>query len=251
MVGVAAGRVQRAVVSAGWGAKAILVFVLAGLMAVPGLFVFGLVLDRQHRAEQVTDEVSALQGGSQQLLGPMLIAPYTAPRPPANDAEGVAHPQPPETGWYVVSPEQGTASVTPEDEQPAPQPVQRAGLRGDGRASTRTSRRRRPRRTCRPAPRWTGRRRRIVVGFSDLRGAETDVVGVVRRRRPARPPLAFAPDLGRSRWRARARRRSGSRLGTESSFGLVVGAGAAALSRGQGRRHRTSRCASPAPSASA
>ena len=36
MVGVAAGRVQRAVVSAGWGAKAILVFVLAGLMASPG-----------------------------------------------------------------------------------------------------------------------------------------------------------------------------------------------------------------------
>ena len=98
--------------SADWGAKAILVFVLAVLMATPGVFVFSLVVDRQHRAETVTQQVSALQGGSQQLLGPVLIAPYVAPKPPANDANGVPHPQPPESGWYVVSPDEGTANVS-------------------------------------------------------------------------------------------------------------------------------------------
>src|SRR5271167_4064084 len=97
--------------SADWGAKAILVLALAILMAIPGVFVFTLVLDRQHRAETVTQQVSALQGGSQQLLGPVLIAPYVAPKPPANDANGVPHPQPPDTGWYVVSPDQGSVNV--------------------------------------------------------------------------------------------------------------------------------------------
>src|SRR5580704_2535287 len=98
--------------SADWGAKAILVFILAVLMAIPGLFVFTLVLDRQHRAETVTQQVSALQGGSQQLLGPVLIAPYVAPKPPANDANGVPHAQPSDTGWYVVSPDRGTVNVS-------------------------------------------------------------------------------------------------------------------------------------------
>src|ERR1700722_17448796 len=62
---------------ADWGGKALLVCLLALLMAIPGIFVFALVADRAHRAETVIDDVSNLQGGPQQLLGPVLVAPYT------------------------------------------------------------------------------------------------------------------------------------------------------------------------------
>ncbi|MGH6972745.1 MAG: inner membrane CreD family protein, partial [Caulobacteraceae bacterium] len=96
-----------AVGSMNWGGKALLVFALALLMAVPGLLVFALVADRQHRAETVVSQVSDLQGGSQQVLGPLLVAPYTAPRlqPQADGQTG------PVTGWYVVSPAQGQVQV--------------------------------------------------------------------------------------------------------------------------------------------
>ena len=66
--------------SADWGSKALLVFLMAVLMAVPGLFVWVLVIDRTHRAESVTQEISQHHGGSQQVLGPMLLVPYTLPR---------------------------------------------------------------------------------------------------------------------------------------------------------------------------
>src|SRR5579862_6776447 len=87
---------------ADWGGKALLVFALALLMAIPGLFVLALVADRQHRAQSVIDDVSSLQGGAQQLLGPVLVAPYTF----------VGDNNQPQQAWYVVSPQTGTAAVT-------------------------------------------------------------------------------------------------------------------------------------------
>src|SRR5215469_3358504 len=98
-------------IAADWGAKAILVFCLAVLMSIPGLFVFSLVIDRQHRASETTQSVSTLQGGQQALLGPVLVAPYQVPRPAAPDANGKLQPQLQQEGWYVVSPETGSASV--------------------------------------------------------------------------------------------------------------------------------------------
>lgn len=187
----AVGPFQRTMVAAGWGAKAILVFVMAVMMAIPGLFVFALVQDRQHRAAEVTDQISALVGGPQQLLGPMLIAPYTAPQPPTTDASGVSHPQPPQTGWYVVSPEQGAASV-----RLAVTPLRRSIFRvptydADAVLSAHFA--------APPAdPNLpTGAKvdwqaARLVVGFSDLRGAKTDVVGVLAEPTGS-TTLAFAP----------------------------------------------------------
>ena len=242
MAGMMAAAVaaQRTATGAGWGAKAVLVFVLAGLMAIPGLFVFGLVLDRQHRADQVTSQVSDLQGGPQQLLGPMLIAPYTAPRPPANDASGVPHPQPPETGWYVVSPDQGAASVQPEGGEPAPQHLQRAGLRGDGqhrRALFRAARRAQPARRLagrlaggadrgrllRPARRQERRRRRHLrprrQDRAHLLASFGDLAGIAGRRADARRRLAG----GQRRRQCRLIVRPGLRPGRRAR-------------RGQGRR---------------
>ena len=189
--GAAAGSLQRVMVTAGWGAKAILVFALAALMAIPGLFVFGLVLDRQHRADEVTEQVSAMQGGPQQLLGPMLIAPYTAPRPPTTDANGVEHPQGPETGWYVVSPEQGTASIRLNAKSLHRGifnvPVYEADASLDAHFAAPPAA---PNLPSGATVDW--RAARIVVGFSDLRGAKTDVVGVLAG--PAgKTTLSFAP----------------------------------------------------------
>ena len=85
--------------------KAVLVenaSMLAIAMAIPGLFVFGLVAERTHRAAAAVAEVSALQGGPQSILGPQLIAPYAQ-----SDDKGVLR----NSGWWVVSPDQGRADI--------------------------------------------------------------------------------------------------------------------------------------------
>ena len=190
-VGATAGRLVPRVAAAGWGAKAILVFAMAGMMAIPGLFVFGLVLDRQHRADEVTEQVSALQGGPQQLLGPMLIAPYTAPQAPTTDANGVEHPQPPKTGWYVVSPEQGTASIRLNAQSLHRSifhvPVYTADASLDAHFAAPPAA---PNLPSGSSIDWNAAR--IVVGFSDLRGAKTDVNGVLASP-GGKTLLAFAP----------------------------------------------------------
>lgn len=152
--------------SADWGGKALLVCALALFMAIPALFVFALIAERSSRADGVVEEVSNRQGGAQQILGPLLIAPYLIPK----DAT-----QP--RGWYVVSPDQGgatiklkaqtlhrgifdvpvyaaTADITAAFSPPPLQPALPSGAVVD----------------------WS--RARIVMGFSDLRGARADVNGV-------------------------------------------------------------------------
>jgi inner membrane protein len=181
-------------VSADWGAKAILVFALAVLMAIPGVFIFTLVLDRQHRAEAVTEQISALQGGSQQLLGPLLIAPYSTPKPPTTDDKGVSHPQAPDTGWYVVSPDHAAVDVKLKTSTLHRSifnvPVFEAQAAIDA--------------TFAPPPadlnlpagstvNWQAAR--LVVGFSDLRGAKSDVTGVFTDP-SGKTPVVFNPTSG-------------------------------------------------------
>ena len=61
------------------GAKLLIVCFLAVLMSVPAGFVFLLLHDRSHRAEQVADEIGGLMGGPQTFMGPVISVPYTAP----------------------------------------------------------------------------------------------------------------------------------------------------------------------------
>jgi inner membrane protein len=135
-------------------------------MGVPGLLVFTLVQDRAHRAETVTIEVSQLRGGTQQLLGPVFVAPYVIV-----DDKGQAK----ENGWYVVSPEQGNVSIAVKsaslhrgifdvpvydataDIGAVFGPLQKSGLP--------------------PTMRVDWDQGRIVIGFTDLRGAKSDVIG--------------------------------------------------------------------------
>src|SRR5258706_15599518 len=101
-LGAGASRTSGVRRSADWGGKALLVCALALLMAIPGLFVFALIAERTHRAEMVVSEVSRLQGGPQQVLGPVLIAPYSIPA-----GQGVSQ----ENGWYVVFPQTGSGKI--------------------------------------------------------------------------------------------------------------------------------------------
>jgi inner membrane protein len=86
------------------GLKLLLVCGLVVLMSVPAALVFALLLDRTHRAEQVTSEVGKLMGGPQTFLGPVIAVPYQVP----SQTQG----QPPTQGVYVVFPAQGRASVS-------------------------------------------------------------------------------------------------------------------------------------------
>jgi len=220
--------------SADWGAKAMLVLVLAVLMAIPGVFVFSLVLDRQHRAETVTQQVSALQGGPQQLLGPMLIAPCVAPRPPANDTNGVPHPQPPETGWYVVSPDEGSATVTLKAASLHRSifnvPVYEAQADIDAKFSPP------PQGVNLPAGssvNWQAAR--LVVGFSDLRGAKSDVTGVFTDR-SGKTPIVFSPTTGLSLGSPSQVMPDGAPKPT-TNYGLVEAPGAAVVASKGGTLH--------------
>lgn len=74
------GPPRRAIVSRSKGTKLIIVCVLAVLMAIPALLVWGLLLERTHRAETVTREIGGLVGGRQTFMGPVVSIPYVVPR---------------------------------------------------------------------------------------------------------------------------------------------------------------------------
>jgi inner membrane protein len=163
----------------GWGGKALLVFALALLMAIPGVFVFALVADREHRAASVTSEVSAMQGGKQQVLGPMLVVPYSVPRPPGDNSGANASDAGPTTGWYVISPDTGSAAINVVGSSlhrsifyvPVYEAI--ATLHAHFNAPPRDA----MRLPANATVDWSAAR--IVVGFTDLRGAKSDVVGTM------------------------------------------------------------------------
>ncbi len=211
--------------SAGWGGKALLVCLLALLMAIPGLFVLGLVHDRANRSEKVVGEVSGMKGGAQQVLGPLIVAPYVIPAAKAGEEARY--------GWYVLSPDTGAAtakvasstlkrgiftvpvyeaSVDIEAVFPAvpTAPGVPAGATVD----------------------WS--RARVVLGFSDLRGGKLDPAGVVAGPNgPAQ--LAFAPasDIGLGQ-PGRATE-SGEALPDGGGFGLMSAPAASLLAGGSFR----------------
>lgn len=85
------------------GLKFLLVCVLAVLMALPAFVIFGILSERQGRAQAVIQEVGQRYGGEQSFTGPILAAPFrqVIPAPPATPD----NPRPQATvrnGWYVV-----------------------------------------------------------------------------------------------------------------------------------------------------
>ncbi len=84
------------------GLKLLLVCALALAMSIPALFVFALLMDRTHRANDVTSEISQAVGGAETFLGPVIAVPYEVPQ------QGQA----PVQGVYVVFPARADAEVT-------------------------------------------------------------------------------------------------------------------------------------------
>ncbi len=213
--------------SAGWGGKALLVCLLALLMAIPGLFVLALVHDRANRSEKVVAEVSDMKGGAQQVLGPLIVAPYVIPAARAGEEARY--------GWYVLSPDTGSATAKVASSTLKrgifTVPVYEATVDIDAVFPAA------PIRPSVPAGAtvdWS--RARLVLGFSDLRGGKLDPAGIVTG--PDGPAqLAFAPasdmDLGRPGRATDA----GEAIPDGGSFGLMS-APAASLLAGGGFRTR-------------
>ncbi|HLY77878.1 MAG TPA: cell envelope integrity protein CreD, partial [Caulobacteraceae bacterium] len=179
----------------------------------------------------------------QQLLGPVLIAPYVAPKPPANDANGVPHPQPPDTGWYVVSPEQGSVNValkaTTRHRKIYNVPVYDADASIDAVFAPP------PTNVNLPAGstvNWQAAR--LVLGFSDLRGAKTDVTGVFLGA-DNKTPITFSPttgvSLGSPGTPATAAPDAPAAKPSSSSYGLVEAPAAALVASKGGALHVTVR----------
>ncbi|MBD3769987.1 MAG: cell envelope integrity protein CreD [Rhodobacterales bacterium] len=86
------------------GLKLLLVCALALLMAIPALFVFGVVQDRRMGADRALREVSEAIGGQQSLLGPVLVLPYAK-------TIGTGRSEAQVYGHVVVFAEQGEATA--------------------------------------------------------------------------------------------------------------------------------------------
>ena len=82
------------------GVKLITVCGLALVMTIPALFVWSLIDDRSHRADEVVSETGGLVGGPQTFLGPVLAIPYEVAPTPIKAAE---------RGVYVVFPTRADA----------------------------------------------------------------------------------------------------------------------------------------------
>lgn len=211
--------------SAGWGGKALLVCLLALLMAIPGLFVLALVHDRAHRSETVVAEVSHMKGGAQQVLGPLIVAPYVIP--PAAAGEEARY------GWYVLSPDTGVATAKVASSTLRRGifnvPVYEATVEIDAAFPAV------PVAPSVPAGAtvdWS--RARVVLGFSDLRGGKLDPAGVVTGPNgPAQ--LAFAPASGMNLGRPGRATDSGEAVPDGGSFGLMSAPAASLLAGGSFR----------------
>ncbi len=90
------------------GVKLIVVCFLALVMTIPAFFVWSLIDDRSHRADEVVNEVSAMVGGPQTFVGPVLAVPYAVP--PILNSPG-------KHGVYIVFPARAEAKVVTQTEE--------------------------------------------------------------------------------------------------------------------------------------
>ena len=157
------------------GLKLLLVCLLALLMAIPALFVFGVLGERTGRARQVGAEIGQTVGGAQTFMGPVLSVPYTTRGPDILDANGVVTGRrPDEHGVYVVFPPQAAATVAARTEERRRSlfrvPVYTARLDFTGRFDLRQL-------VGVPVGAtldWS--QAELLVGVSDPRGAKSDIV---------------------------------------------------------------------------
>lgn len=90
------------------GLKLLLVCVLGFVMSLAALFVFLLLYDRTHRAEQVSEEIGQVVGGQQAFMGPVLAVPYVIPAAGKDDKAVF--------GTHVIFPVQADATAASRSE---------------------------------------------------------------------------------------------------------------------------------------
>lgn len=168
------------------GVKLIVVCGLAFFMSIPALFVEGLLVERTHRAAEVTKDVSSLVGGKQMFLGPTLAIPYTIPAqsPAALTTHGV----------YLVFPSQASAVVKTVTEERRRSlfkvPVFQADLKLDAAFDLTGVPAAAP-----PGAELDWSRAEIVVGASDARGALADATLTAGGKTVTLAPAETVPDI--------------------------------------------------------
>ena len=149
------------------GLKLLLVCLLALLMSIPALFVFGLLSERTNRADQVAREVGGMVGGPQTFIGPILSVPYVAPPTAPNE--------PAQRGVFLIFPTQATATAASRSEVRTRSlfkvPVWQADLAFTSRFDLAESATKAP-----PGAVLDWERAEFLIGASDARGAQADVV---------------------------------------------------------------------------
>ncbi len=181
------------------GLKLLAVCGLALLMTIPALFVFFLIGDRTDRAREVVGEISALVGGRQTFLGPVIALPFTLPVA-AVPAQPGQPAQPPglQSGVHVIYPQQATATAATASEVRKRSlfsvPVYRADIRMRSAFDLTGLPRDLP---PGATPDWN--RAELVVGASDARGAQSDVVLNLPGRRVTAIPASNLTTLSINR----------------------------------------------------
>lgn len=107
---------RRPIVNRSKGTKLIIVCVLAVLMAIPALLVWGLLLERTHRAETVAQDIGGLVGGPQTFMGPVISIPYIVPRREVIDDQGRKSTVDSRTGALIVFPVTGKVAAKTKSE---------------------------------------------------------------------------------------------------------------------------------------
>ncbi len=94
-----------------FGLKLLLVCALALVMAIPTMFVWGLVHERSTNADRAVAEVSQARGGQQIVLGPLLVIPYsqTYTDKTPNNSGVMVETQHTRQGQFVVFAKNGAA----------------------------------------------------------------------------------------------------------------------------------------------
>jgi inner membrane protein len=149
------------------GLKLLLVCGLALVMSIAALFVFLLLSDRTNRAREVTSEISTVVGGAQTFLGPVLVVPYVQP---ADDPKAA-----PTRGVFTIFPVNGEAQVAAKSELRSRSlfkvPIYKADVAFKAHFDLTGVAAQAPQGA---ALDWS--RSELIVGASDARGAQADVL---------------------------------------------------------------------------
>jgi len=167
------------------GVKLIVVCFLALVMTIPAFFVWSLIDDRSHRADEVISEVSNLVGGEKTFLGPVIAIPYTV-----REVENK-----PKHDVYVVFPTQARAAASTQTEVRHRSlfkvPVYRSDISFTASFDL----------TGVPANAPDGavldwNRAELLIGASDLRGAQSDIVLTAADKSFTLGPASVLPSIG-------------------------------------------------------